>query len=293
MASVRYTKMSGAGNTFIVVDGGSLPPAIDLSHLAQSICAETLDHGGADGFIAVAPWDGGDFEMKYFNRDGSSGMMCGNGGRCAVRFAVDAGHVADPSAIRFVAAGVVYGAELTDRGVRLHFPEPRAFRLGLSVDLFDVERVCHFGDVGTPHAVIFVDDMNEAGIGVVADIPIDRWGAALRNHALFAPGGANANFVEIAPEGEGIRLRTFERGVEGETGACGTGAISAGIIASLARGVAPPVAVVTSSGDTLTVDFSIEEGSVKNVTLEGNAENLLHGWFDPEELTRDVGSIAG
>jgi diaminopimelate epimerase len=286
MASLNYSKMSGAGNTFIVVDGRELPHGIDLSALARAICSDALPHGGADGFIAVAPWESGDFEMKYYNRDGSSGMMCGNGGRCAVRFAADAGYVADPDAIGFVAAGVVYRAAITDRGVKLFFPEPRAFRIGLTVDLLGAERPCHYGDVGTPHAVMFIDEM-ETGSGL-DDLPIDLWGAQLRNHQDFAPGGANANFVEVMEEGKGIRLRTFERGVEAETGACGTGAISSGIIAALARGVAPPVTVVTTSGATLIVDFTVTDGRIGNVSLEGDAGVIATGTLDVAELLGDA-----
>ncbi|MDB5033308.1 MAG: dapF [Chlorobi bacterium] len=275
MITLDYTKMSGAGNTFIVFDGRELPADISLDAISPLVCDAALSHGGADGMIAIYPWNGGDFEMKYYNRDGSTGMMCGNGGRCAVRFAVDHGFARDASSITFINAGERYRASLTERGVRISFPDPKLFRATFPLDLFGTPRPCNFADVGTPHAVLFMDEMGEDSGGGAFDI--DRWGAAVRRHQEFAPEGANANFVEMASDGSGIRLRTFERGVEAETGACGTGAVSSAIIASQLRGLVPPVAVITTSGATLYVDFQVEDGHVTDVSLEGGAEGVGKG----------------
>jgi diaminopimelate epimerase len=273
MIRLNYTKMSGAGNTFIVLDGRELPGDIDLGVLAPAICDEGLEHGGADGLMAIEEWSGGDFTMRYYNRDGSTGMMCGNGGRCAVRFAVDHGFVRDPSAISFINAGVVYSARLTDSGVKVSFPDPRAFRLGFELPLADGAATCSFADVGTPHAIIFVDEP-----GSLSALDIDAWGPAIRRHEAFAPEGANANFVTVTDEeGSAIRLRTFERGVEGETGACGTGAVSSAIVAAMLRGLTPPVAVTTTSGALLRVDFRLDGDTARDVSLEGDAEVLREG----------------
>lgn len=284
MTMLHYTKMSGAGNTFIMVDGRELPADVDLMGLARRMANDTDEHGGADGFIAIYPWSDGDFEMRYYNRDGSTGMMCGNGGRCAVRFAVDHGFVRDPVSITFINAGVRYSAALTPRGVKVSFPDPRQFRLGLSLDLMGATRTCHYGDVGTPHAVLFIDEAGEGAPGHVAQLDIAQWGLQLRLHPDFQPEGANANFVEVLPDRSGILLRTFERGVEGETGACGTGAISSAIIASDLRGLTPPVAVTTSSGRMLWVDFRRENGQVTDVSLEGDAEVEKEGTVRGDEV---------
>lgn len=292
MALVKYTRMSGAGNTFIVVDARELPDGIDLVALARAACSDRLERGGTDGFIAVAPWSGGDFEMLYFNRDGSSGMMCGNGGRCAVRFAADAGYVSDPSRIAFTNAGAAYRAELTDRGVKLHFPDPRGFRRGLEIDLHGGHGRSHFGDVGTPHAVVFVDEIDGRPFASLDEIPIDDWGSSLRRHPAFAPEGANANFVEVLPDDLGIRLRTFERGVEAETGACGTGAVSSAIIAAMERGVRPPVDVAVASGGILRVDFRVDGDTARDVTLEGDAEPTARGTFETDELLKEPAASA-
>jgi diaminopimelate epimerase len=274
---MNYTKMSGAGNTFILLDGKELAADADLAALAASVCSEDLPHGGADGMIAICPAPSGDFEMKYYNRDGSTGMMCGNGGRCAVAFAADHGYVADQSHVAFTNAGISYTAELTDRGVRVHFPDPRRFKLKFKINLFGDMRTCHWGDVGTPHAVMLVDEVGDPRLRHVSQLDLNIWGPALRRHPDFAPEGANANFVEVLPDGAGILLRTFERGVEAETGACGTGAVASAIIVSRLRGLKPPIAVTTSSGRTLWVDFREENGSVKDVTLEGDAEVVMEG----------------
>ncbi len=277
METFNYTKMSGAGNTFILLDGRELPAGIDLAVLAPLLCDYALEHGGADGLIAVEPRDAGGFLMRYYNRDGSTGMMCGNGGRCAVRFAFDRGLVDDASAITFVNAGIPYRAMLSDRGVKVFFPEPRGFRLRFPLHLLGSWRTCHYADVGTPHAVVFIDEMEEAELKHIAQLDLHVWGNRLRNHAEFAPGGANANFVEVLPDRSGILLRTYERGVEAETGACGTGAISSAIIVSMLRGLTPPIAVTTSSGGVLRVDFKREQEQITNVSLEGDADLLQSG----------------
>lgn len=286
MQSYNYSKMSGAGNTFIVVDGRELPDEVDLAALTVEASSGEHEHGGADGFIAIYPLEGGDFEMCYYNRDGSTGMMCGNGGRCAVQFAADHGYIGDPGHIRFTNAGVSYTAELTDRGVRLHFPDPRRFKLRFALELMGEMRPCHWADVGTPHAVVLVDELGDPRIRHVSQLDLNVWGPALRRHPDFAPEGANANFVEVLPDGSGILLRTFERGVEAETGACGTGAVASAIISSALRGLTPPVAVTTSSGALLQVDFRVQDQHVKDVSLEGNAEVVMEGEMMLEPVQR-------
>lgn len=277
MESLNYTKMSGAGNTFIMLDGSDLSAGIDLAMLVPALCEETMEHGGADGLIAVDAWDKGDFAMRYFNRDGSTGMMCGNGGRCAVRFAYDLGLVDDPAAITFTNAGVTYTAMLTEGGVKVSFPDPLQFRLRFPLPLLGASRTCSYADVGTPHAILFIDDAAQPELEHISQLDLKLWGSELRNHAEFAPGGANANFVEILPDRSGILLRTYERGVEAETGACGTGAISSAIVASTLYDLLPPVAVTTSSGGVLQVDFRRDGERITDVSLEGDAEVLTSG----------------
>jgi len=270
-----YTKMSGAGNMFIVIEGRCLPEGTDPGPLAPSLCDAGHEHGGADGLIVIDATDGADFAMRYYNRDGSTGMMCGNGGRCAVGFAAEHGYVRDPSSVTFTNAGVGYRGAITDRGAKVWFPDPRAFALGLEVELEGSMRRCHFADVGTPHAIMFVDEAGDDRIEHVGDVDLPRWGASLRHQARFAPDGANANFVEV--RGNDVLLRTFERGVEAETGACGTGAISSALVAAMLRGLTPPIDVTTTSGEVLRVDFRLEGDHATDVSLEGSAEVVMTG----------------
>lgn len=279
---MRYQKMSGAGNTFIVIEGRDLPAAIDLVPVARRVCAPRHVSGGADGLIAIDAWDGGDFRMRYHNRDGSHGMMCGNGGRCAVRFAADHGYVHEPDHVRFTNASIEYRAELTGRGVKVAFPEPRGFRLGFLLPLADDAVTCSFADVGTPHAVIFTDVLDS--IGNLQELDIETWGPAVRSHPEFGDEGANANFVEVVPGRSAIHLRTFERGVEAETGACGTGAISSAIIAARLHRLSPPIEVTTTSGERLWVDFTIEGDRVTDVSLEGGADVIGEGSLSVDDV---------
>lgn len=274
-----YTKMSGAGNTFIVLEERCLPESSDLAALVPNFCDDHHEHGGADGVIAIgASGDGADFAMRYFNRDGSTGMMCGNGGRCAVRFAYDHEYVRNPTSIAFTNAGVRYRAAMTERGVRVWFPDPRSITIGIPFDLDGDEYRCHYADVGTPHVIMIVDESGDPSLKSVDDVDIVTMGPQLRHHRRFAPDGANANFVELA-SGSAIRLRTYERGVEAETGACGTGAIASALIAAIARGIAPPIDVTTTSGDVLRVDFRLDGAYATGISLEGGADVVMEGEF--------------
>lgn len=275
-----FQKMSGAGNTFIVADSRHLPADADLASLVPLICSEQQGHAGADGFMAIRPADASgslDFTMLYFNRDGSTGMMCGNGGRCAVRFAADHGFITNPDSITFTNAGITYRARLTNRGVLVQFPNPRQIKFHQFFTLFDAKQRYHFVDVGTPHAILFLEDLTNNQLTHLSQLDVATWGKAVRNHEAFRPEGANANFVQVQENRSGILLRTFERGVEAETGACGTGAIASAIIAAQLCALDAPVAITTTSGATLYVGFTVEEESVQNVFLEGDAEIVLSG----------------
>lgn len=285
MSSIPFQKISGAGNTFVVIDGRDLPAGTDLPELARRGCGPEHPHGGADGLIVIAGSDERDFEMKYYNRDGSTGMMCGNGGRCAVLFAAEHGYVRNRDHLSFVNAGVAYNAALTGPGVRLSFPDPASFDLHRTLSIGGRAIPCRFGDVGTPHAVIFVNELADGAAEAGLDrLDLSLWGPAVRRHPDFGPEGANANFAELLPGGEGIRLRTFERGVEAETGACGTGAVASAIIAAMLYDLKSPVTVIPTSNSPLRVGFRFTRPDrVTDVTLEGGAEVLMEGRLDIPE----------
>jgi len=266
MNSLRYTLMSGAGNTFVVLDRRTLPNETAPAELVVPLCTRF----DVDGLITVDPAEAPlDFRMLYFNRDGTTGMMCGNGGRCAVAFAEAHGMVRNPERIAFENAGVDYSARLSGLGVSVAFPPPRRVELDIALPLLHRTVTAHFVDVGTPHAIV---EAGELGLDAASlhQLDIDHWGAALRSHERFGLEGANANFMVL--DGNTVRLRTFERGVEGETGACGTGAIASALVAHLLHDLPSPVTLIPTSGRPLRIHFHRDGESFTGIELEGDAE---------------------
>lgn len=247
---------SGAGNTFVIVDGRG----IDCSSFREpGTVSELCREHGTDGLMIFSEAEGFDFRMEYFNSDGSGGMMCGNGGRCIAAFAdMQAGvKPAGEAAYRFLAPDGVHTALVTERKgnvetVSLRMADVRKAERYPSIEGYEG----WFLDTGTRHFVIFVPDVEALDIEAVAP--------AVRKHPCFAPEGVNVNFVQAVPEG--IKVRTFEKGVEAETLACGTG-ITASAIASYVAGYAHAVSIrlgplrnfhyaVCARRDELSVDFN-------------------------------------
>lgn len=278
---IRFRKLSGAGNTFVVVAEGDLPDGVDRVDLARTLSAPDGPADGADGLIVVGSGDSDDrFTMDYYNSDGSTGMMCGNGGRCALRFAVDSGMVAPRGRLTFTNAGVEYHGEMVEGEVAVSFPDPLTIRTGIETDLEALPVTLHFVDVGTPHLLLFMEDAPGEIAGSLDELDIDRWGPVLRHHAAAGPLGANANFLELLPDRSGLRLRTFERGVEGETGACGTGAIASGLLGAILHPLRSPVRIIPTSGDPLHISFTrTGDDQFTDLTLQGPATVLMEGEF--------------
>lgn len=259
--------MNGAGNDFVVVDNRRL----ELS-LAKDQIARLCDRHrgvGADGLLAAEPPQGqADFRMRYYNADGGEAEMCGNGARCFARFAARL-MPALPAALSFETQAGLVRATFSGDLVTVNMNAPRDVRAPKALDLDGSLWETRFINTGVPHAVAFVDD---AGA-----VDIARYGAALRWHAEFAPKGANANFAQVVSPGN-LLLRTFERGVEGETLACGTGVCAAALLHHLAAGAPSPIAVRVKGGDTLMVGFEkAGAGAFKNVTLTGPADFVFEG----------------
>ena len=263
---LNFTKMNGAGNDFVMVDNR------DLKHeFARDVIARLCDRHrgvGADGLIAVEPAENGaDFKMRYYNADGGEAEMCGNGARCFARFASRLSGKND--AVQFETIAGVVGAEFIGDNVRLKMSEPKDLAMGAELPVHEEQLTVHFVNTGVPHAIVLSDD--------VAKIDVRRTGAALRYHEHFAPKGTNANFIEV--QGPGLlAIRTYERGVEDETLACGTGVCAAALVHSLLSGAASPVSVRVKGGDTLEVGFERKaDGSFTNVTLTGPADFVFDG----------------
>jgi diaminopimelate epimerase len=260
-----FTKMNGAGNDFIILDNRDEKLALDSSRIA--LLCDRHRGVGADGVLAVEPpLQGADFRMRYYNADGGEAEMCGNGARCFARFARKLG--ADKSEISFETLAGIIRASFPENEVRVVMSDPHSYRPPIRLDIIGNTLEVHFVNTGVPHAVVFTDD--------VEAVDVSKRGAALRYHPAFAPKGTNANFVQVLSPGS-IAIRTYERGVEGETLACGTGVCAAALVHHLLTHSPSPVHVKVRGGDTLQVAFEASGGGFRNVTLTGPADFVFDG----------------
>jgi diaminopimelate epimerase len=230
---------------------------------------------GADGVIIVRPEDGVDFRMVYFNSDGGEAEMCGNGARCASVFAASLGlgkRRGEVAEIAFVARPGRMRATVRGARAAVSMTEARGFERGVSLDVPGRKETVHLVNSGVPHAVVIEDDWERLG-----DAEVFARGSAIRYHEKFAPAGVNANFVRVTGDGR-AELRTYERGVEGETLACGTGSIASAVVLAQLGLAGERVDLVTRGGDVLTVSFAKTPGGAKDVVLEGPAEVNFEGW---------------
>lgn len=264
---VFFSKMNGAGNDFVIIDNRTLRIRYRVA-LARRLC-DRHRGVGADGLLLLEPSPKAHYRMLYYNADGSHGGMCGNGGRCIAAFAVSL-RVVEPSHT-FEALSHVYAAEVRKDGqVKLRMKDPRGMRIGISLAYGkDVLRI-HAVDTGSPHAVVFLRK------GKLASVDVAGMGRWIRKHAAFSPLGVNANFVERVGN-KSLRMRTYERGVEAETMACGTGSVACSVIGAAVLGLRSPVAVHTRSGDILRVHFKRDGANFSNVVLEGPTEVSFSG----------------
>lgn len=268
---IEFTKMTAAGNDFIVLDNRKGLFTVDgLSALARRFCPRRTGVG-ADGILALEEADGAGlhFRMRYHNADGSIGTMCGNGARCLARYAFDLGIRHRP--LRFTTDAGVYEADVPDDGsapVRLLLPPPRAYR-PLEPGLHEsLPGGGHYIWTGTEHVVVFVPSVEEA--------PVGRDGPRLRLAGAVTESGANVDFVEVAGPGE-IRVRTWEKGVEGETLACGTGATASAIVACMTGRVPVGRVAVTMPGGALAVGIQGDPAAPDRLYLEGPADTVYRG----------------
>lgn len=269
---ISFAKMSGAGNDFIVIDNLDSSIDFDKSRFAVALCSRR--HGvGADGLLLLESSAEADFSMRYYNADGSYGGMCGNGGRCIARYAHIKGLA--PARLKFEALDHVYAAEVSNSSVKLWMKTPNHLRTNLLVTSGSDEFTGHFIDTGAPHFVMESADLEATDV--------IRIGKAIRNHSLFAPEGCNVNFV-FRKTDHLLSIRTYERGVEAETLACGTGSVASTIINALEHGLKSPVTLNVRSGEQLIVYFDLEGEKFTNVILEGSAHMIFSGTlqYDPQ-----------
>jgi len=257
--------MNGAGNDFVLVDNRN--GSLSLSRETIALLCDRHRGIGADGLLAVEPTTGGaDFRMRYYNSDGGEAEMCGNGARCFARFA---SRLTGPREnVSFETEAGVISAKFNGDQVCLAMSDPKDLSLNITLGVKLETLVVHFVNTGVPHAVTVVED--------IEDVAVQKLGASIRFHAHFAPKGTNANFIKPL-DAQTIAIRTYERGVEAETLACGTGVVASAIVFHELTGAASPVGVRVRGGDLLEVSFEKTDGAYRNVTLTGPADFVFDG----------------
>ena len=258
-----FSKLSGSGNDFIIIDNtdGKID-ANEFRKRVPHICRRALSVG-ADGVIIIEPSESAHFKWRFFNSDGSEAEMCGNGGRCAARFAYEKGIA--PQKMSFETLAGIIKAEVSGKIVKVQLTRP--FGWVMDAVLEDLGVNYCFVNTGVPHVVVFVDD--------IETVDVEGLGRKIRFHKAFAPAGTNVNFAAVS-RGR-LYVRTYERGVEAETLACGTGATACALVAVRKGLLSSPVEVVTRSGEVLRV---YSEG--EDVFLEGGTRWVYDGVMKEE-----------
>jgi diaminopimelate epimerase len=274
---IEYLKYSGAGNTFLIIN--NLDSNINSNRQLVVDLISLKGNENFDGVIFVEPSSIADYKMNYYNKDGTGNALCGNGLRCTARFIRDK-KICDNDIVLLEAVDKIYDCLFTDDGeISIGFPPPNKmkFNFKLKVHFEEWWQLINasYVDVGSPHVIVFIDDIEKPKVNSLEEIPIDEWGRNLRMHKDFMPEGANAHFVKVVDAGKGeLEIRSFERGVERETLACGTGSLSSAITAYAVKGVKLPISLLTKSGEYLTVEFNIEENKIRGLRLKGRAERI-------------------
>jgi diaminopimelate epimerase len=265
---LRFTKMNGAGNDFILIDNRGGDIDLDCRKIAH-LCDRHRGIG-ADGILLLEkPSNRADFRMRYFNADGGEAEMCGNGARCFARFANKI--AAAKEKISFETPAGVISAELKGNLVTLQMTEPTDLRLNVDLPMATETKTVQFINTGVPHVVIPVSKID--------DVDVQREGAAIRYHKMFSPNGTNVNFTEKRGPNK-IAIRTYERGVEDETLACGTGIVASALIFAAIENATALISVIARGGDELQVGFETFDGRFRNVTLTGTAEFVFEGTIE-------------
>ncbi|MEO8211183.1 MAG: diaminopimelate epimerase, partial [bacterium] len=232
-----------------------------------------------DGVIFLEKSSIADFKMNYFNKDGTGDTLCGNGLRCTMKFIND-NNISGENFLKLEAVSKIYDCEnLEDGRISVSFPPPEKVKTNFKLKVHFQEwwelLNSSYVDCGSPHIVIFIDEIEKPVVKDLNEVNIEEWGRNIRMHKDLMPEGANVNFVKIISMEKGeLEIRSYERGVEGETLACGTGAISSAIIFYILRNQINPMKILTRSGEYLTVYLEIENKKLTGVKLIGNAGRI-------------------
>ena len=263
---IDFVKMNGSGNDFILIDNRD--GALDVGNVVEfvkTVCERKVSVG-ADGLILIEGSDRVDFAWRFFNADGSEVEMCGNGGRCAARFASLFGIAGETMSFE-TRAGII-DAEVRGDVVKLRLTDPVNLVVDDRIRINNEMLFVHSINTGVPHVVHFVRNPDE--------FDVFGTGRTIRYHEHYQPAGTNANFAAVL-DGHTLRVRTYERGVEDETLACGTGSVASALIAARKGYVEAPVDVLVQSGETLRIHFTATEGGFEKVYLEGKTKVVYQG----------------
>ena len=277
---MNFWKMNGAGNDFIILNNlEEHLPAEQFPQIARTLCERHLSIG-ADGLMVVdAPSAGGDYRMRFYNSDGSVGEMCGNGARCICRYGYENGLAGETQTVE-TTAGIVTGLRIDRRLYRIRLNDPTTVRLDCPVEVDGITYACSYvelGDPGIPHAVVPYADLRQADENELREL-----GRAIRWNKAF-PKGANVNFYEITGE-DHIFERTFERGVEDFTYACGTGTGSVVTVLTLQGKVSGLGVQADMTGGRLAIDAERVGSHIAGLYLTGPTNVVCRGKVTDEDL---------
>lgn len=276
MKKIYFTKMSGTGNDFIIIDEMKNPD-LKLDIETVPILCKRKNGIGADGVITIHKSDKYDFVMNYYNADGSTGSLCANGARCAILYSYDSGKLKNDTA-KFLSNNVEYSGEiLSNENVKFNLNSPQKIKYNFKVKAANHLITSHFANTGSPHVVINIADPknNFNFFSSLEIIPVESLGREIRCLSEFAPEGTNVNFIEI--KDGAIQIRSYERGVEAETLSCGTGSVAAAIISYVTDGLRPPIKIITKGNENLFVNFKVENQKVKSISLTGSVNTVFTG----------------
>ena len=266
--NINFTKAVASGNDFIIVDNREKrlrDRVADFGNLARFLCREKYSVG-SDGLLVLESSKKADFKMRILNPDGSEVTMCGNGARCSALYAYHK-KWCGPSLKIETAAGIIE-ARIKDESIKMKMTPPKEIKLEQNIGIGKTIMNIHTINTGVPHVIHFVEN--------IKNYPVKEMGEKIRCHRVFEPDGTNADFVEGIDKST-ISARTYERGVEDETLACGTGVVASAIISHIVHGVSEPVNVITRSKDVLKVYFKKEHNRFHDVYLEGGAHIVFEG----------------
>lgn len=280
MEKFKFIKMHGAGNDFVVFE----PKTNEIFELApddvQNICHRNFGVG-ADGILVISDFEDSDFKVEYYEADGSTGNLCANGARCIIKYAYDAGRLKD-NRTRFVFNNKEYTGEVLPDGlIKLNFNPPVSQKFNFKIKAANQLITASHIDNGTPHVVIKIQNIlkNPTDSGSfytdINEFPLNELGREIRHSPDFAPKGTNVNFYSIGDDV--VFIRSFERGVEGETLSCGTGIVATAIVCSVNEKIEPPVRFLTRGGDQLSVNFSVANQMVNDLSLIGKVMVVFKG----------------